>query len=80
MGKKRVYRQQRLEGLQLRMKVKCRKRIARQRGRVAAPTGANQHWSIDFVHDQMHDGREFRILTVIDQWSRKSVSRRPTSG
>ena len=29
---------------------------------------------MDFVHDQMHDGRKFRILTVIDQWSRESVS------
>ena len=28
---------------------------------------------MDFVHDQMHDGRRFRILTVIDQWSRESV-------
>jgi putative transposase len=30
-------------------------------------TSANQHWSMDFVHDQMLDGRKFRILTVIDQ-------------
>ena len=29
---------------------------------------------MDFVHDQMQDGRRFRILTVIDQWSRESVS------
>ena len=29
---------------------------------------------MDFVHDQMFDGRAFRILTVIDQWSRESVS------
>ena len=28
---------------------------------------------MDFVHDQTHDGRAFRILTVIDQWSRESV-------
>ena len=45
-----------------------------QRGHVAPPTAANQHWSMDFVHDQMHDGHKFRILTVIDQWSRESVS------
>ena len=74
VGKKRVYRLYRLEGLQLRMKVKRRKRIALQRGRVGRPTGPDQHWSMDFVHDQMHDGRKFRILTVIDQWSRESVS------
>jgi putative transposase len=74
VGKKRVYRLYRLEGLQLRMKVKRRKRIALLRGKVTPATGPNQHWSMDFVHDQMHDGRKFRILTVIDQWSRESVS------
>ena len=74
VGKKRVYRLYRLEGLQLRMKVKRRKRIALLRGKAPTPTAANQHWSMDFVHDQMHDGRKFRILTVIDQWSHESVS------
>ena len=74
VNKKRVYRLYCLEGLQLRMKVKRRKRIALLRGKVPAPTGPGQHWSMDFVHDQMHDGRRFRILTVIDQWSRQSVS------
>jgi len=44
------------------------------RGKVPSATGPGQHWSMDFVHDQMHDGRRFRILTVIDQWSRESVS------
>jgi putative transposase len=74
VGKRRVYGLYRLEGLQLRMKVKRRKRIALLRGKAPTPTGANQHWSMDIVHDQMHDGRKFRILTVIDQWSRESVS------
>jgi putative transposase len=31
---------------------------------------------MDFVHDQMRDRRKFRILTVIDQWSRESGARR----
>ena len=74
VGKKRVYRLYRLEGLQLRVKVKRRKHISLQRGRPAPATGPNQHWSMDFVHDQMLDGRAFRVLTVIDQWSRESVS------
>ena len=55
------------------MKVKRRKRIALLRGKVPPATGPNQHWSMDFVHDQTLDGRKFRILTVIDQWSRESV-------
>jgi putative transposase len=73
VGKKRVYRLYRQQGLQLRMKIKRRKRIALLRGKPQMPTGPNQHWSMDFVHDQMLDGRAFRILTVIDQWSRESV-------
>ena len=27
---------------------------------------------MDFVHDQLFDGRPFRVLTVVDQWSRQS--------
>jgi putative transposase len=73
VGEKRVYRLHRLEGLQLRMKVKRRKRIALLRGKLQPATGPNQHLSMDFVHDQTQDGRAFRIPTVIDQWSRESV-------
>ena len=71
---KRVHRLYRLEGLQVRMRVRRRKRISLHRGPVPAPVAANQHWSMDFVHDQLADGRRFRILTVIDQWSRESLS------
>ena len=74
VGKKRLFRLYRLEDLQLRVKVKRRKRIALLRGKVPPATGPNQHWSMDFVQDQMRDERAFRILTVIDQWSRQSVS------
>jgi hypothetical protein len=28
---------------------------------------------MDFVHDQLADGRSFRVLTVVDNWSRESV-------
>jgi len=48
IGKKRVYRLYRLEGLHLRMKVKRRKRISLQRGRPTPATGPNQNWSMDF--------------------------------
>ena len=77
INKKRVWRLYRLDGLQLRMKTKRRKRISLQRGHVPPATGPNQHWSMDFVHDQMLDGRKFRILAVIDQWSRECVSLEP---
>jgi putative transposase len=71
---KRVHRLYRLEGLQVRMRVRRRKRVSLHRGPVPTPTAANQHWSMDFVHDQLADGRRFRVLTVIDQWSRESLS------
>ena len=37
------------------------------------PTATNQYWSMDFPHDQLAGRRKFRVLTVIDQWSRESV-------
>ena len=72
VNKKRVRRLYRLEGLQLRMRVRRRKHMALHRGPAPAPTGLHQRWSMDFVHDQLFDGRPFRVLTVVDQWSRQS--------
>ena len=69
----RVHRLYRLEGLQVRMRVRRRKRMSLHRGPVPAATTANEYWSMDFVHDQLATGRTFRVLTVIDQWSRESV-------
>ena len=77
INRKRVHRLYRLDGLQVRMRVRRRKRLSLHRGPVPLPSAANQHWSMDFVHDQLLDGRSFRILTVIDQWSRESVSVEP---
>jgi transposase InsO family protein len=50
-----------------------KKRLSLHRGVVPTATRADQHWSMDFVHDQLATGRAFRVLTVIDQWSRESV-------
>jgi putative transposase len=36
------------------------------------PAGPTERWSMDFVHDILADGRPFRILTVVDTWSRQS--------
>jgi putative transposase len=72
-NKKRVHRLYRLEGLQVRMRPRRKKRLSLHRGAVPAASGHDQHWSMDFVHDQLVTGRAFRVLTVIDQWSRESV-------
>ena len=69
---KRVRRLYRLDGLQLRMRVRRRKHIALHRGPAPQPVGPTERWSMDFVHDALADGRPFRVLTVVDQWSRQS--------
>jgi putative transposase len=74
---KRVHRLYRLEGLQLRMRMRRRKHMCLHRGVVPKATRRHQRLSMDFVHDQLFDGRRFRILTVIDQWSRESVILEP---
>jgi putative transposase len=72
VNKKRERRLYRLDGLQLRMRVRRRKHIALHRGPAPTPAGPTERWSMDFVHDALFDGRPFRVLTVVDQWSRQS--------
>jgi putative transposase len=72
VNKKRVRRLYRLDGLQLRMRVRRRKHIALHRGPAPTPVGPTERWSMDFVHDALAEGRPFRVLTVVDQWSRQS--------
>lgn len=69
---KRVRRLYRLDGLQVRMRVRRRKHMALHRGPAPRPAGPTERWAMDFVHDALADGRPFRILTVVDQWSRQS--------
>ena len=72
VNRKRVRRLYRLEGVPLRMRVRRRKHIALHRGPAPTPIGPTERWSMDFVHDTLADGRPFRILTVVDNWSRHS--------
>ena len=69
---KRIYRLYREEELIVRTKL--RRKMARRRpvpiGVAARP---NQCWSMDFVSDKLADGRSFRILTVVDQFTRECV-------
>jgi putative transposase len=69
---KRIYRLYAEE--QLIVRTKQRKKIGR-RQRLAAPmaVGANVCWSMDFVSDKLADGRSFRILTAVDQFTRECV-------
>ncbi len=72
VNEKRVYRWYRLEGLQIRMRVRRRKHMCLHRGPVAQARRTHERWSMDFVHDQLFDGRPFRVLTVVDQFSRQT--------
>ena len=72
VNKKRVYRWYRLEGLQIRMRVRRRKHMCLHRGPVPQAQRTHERWSADFVHDQLFDGRPFRVLTVVDQFSRQT--------
>ena len=67
---KRVHRLYRSEGLMVRRR--RRKRIAAG-ARVPLPTPerANQRWSLDFMSDQLADGRVFRTLNVVDDFTRE---------
>jgi len=70
---KRVYRLYREEGLNLRHKWPKRKRATHLRVPLAVPSKANEQWSMDFVADELMDGRRFRILTVVDKFTRECV-------
>ena len=70
---KRVYRLYREEGLSV-CKRK-RKRVSRsERQPLAAPSGPNQLWSLDFVQDTLSWGRKFRMLTIVDAYTRESLA------
>ncbi len=41
---------------------------------MAIPQGRNQRWSLDFLSDTLVSGRKFRILTVVDEFSRECLA------
>jgi putative transposase len=69
---KRVYRLYREEGLALRTKRPRRRRSTVPRVSLPEPTGPNQVWSMDFVSDELGFGHRFRVLTLVDHFSRVS--------
>jgi len=69
---KRIYRLYTEDGLAVRTKV--RKKIARRtRVPMLRAIRPNQKWSMDFVAARLLDGRWFRVLTVVDQFTRECV-------
>jgi len=69
---KRVYRIYKM--LELNLRIKPRKRLVRQVPEpLLVPNAINEVWSMDFMHDQLSDGRCFRLLNVIDDHNRESL-------
>jgi putative transposase len=70
-NRKRTYRLYTALGLQVR--TKRRRKIARPRVSITMPFGPNERWSLDFMSDQLSNGRRFRILNLVDDYSRECV-------
>jgi putative transposase len=76
MNLKKLYRLYREEGLAVRRRGGRRRAIG-TRVPLALPQAANQRWSLDFVADQLTNRRRFRILTVVDDFTRECLARVP---
>ena len=73
VNKKRVRRLWRALGLSRRPHRKTRK-IRTGVPRTLTPTGPNQVWAYDFVHDTCANGQKVKALTVVDEWTRESLA------
>jgi len=73
---KRVMRIWRREGLKVPMKQPKRGRLWLNDGSCVRlrPSWKHHVWAYDFVHDRTKDGRAFRMLTVIDEYSRECLA------
>ena len=69
---KRVYRIYRL--LELNLRIKPKRRLVRAVPQpLAVPRAINEVWSMDFMHDNLKDGRQFRLLNVRDGHNREGL-------
>ena len=72
MNRKRIYRLYLEEGLQVRTK-KRRKCAAQTRLELPKASSVDERWSMDFVTETLVSGRRFRILTILDLYSRECL-------
>ena len=73
LNHKKLYRLYREERLMVR-KRGGRKRAIGTRAPMALPQGPNQRWSLDFVSDALACGRKFRVLAVVDDFTRECLA------
>jgi transposase InsO family protein len=76
VGRDRVHRIWQEEGLQVPQKQPKRARLWLADGSCIRlrPTHRNHVWSYDFVSEQTHDGRKFRILNIIDEFTKECLA------
>lgn len=74
MGRNVVYSLYREEGLVLRTKRPRRRKMVVHRQARCQRQRPNEAWSLDFVHDQLSTGQKFRMLTVVDVFSREALA------
>ncbi len=75
-GINRIYRLYREEGLAVR-KRKARRRAVGTRAPILIEARPNARWSLDFVHDQLADGRRIRVLNIADDVTRECLAAIP---
>jgi len=64
----------RMKELELNLGVKPRKRLVREKTEaLTVLLEINQVWSMDYMHDQLADGRTFRLFNVIDDFNREAL-------
>jgi len=73
MNHKKLRRLYHEERLQVRRR-SGRKRALGTRAPMAIPQGPNQRWSLDFLSDAFTDGRRFRILAIVDDFTRECLA------
>lgn len=66
---RRLYREERLQA----RRRGGRKRALGTRAPMVLPQSPNQRWSLDFVSDTLTDGRRFRILAIVDDFTRECL-------
>jgi putative transposase len=75
-GINRIYRLYREEGLMVR-KRRGRRKALGTRAPILVGARPNARWSLDFVHDQLANGRRFRILNIVDDVTRECLGAVP---
>jgi len=74
VNRKKTYRLYREENLQVRRRNKKRESTNIQRIPLKTPESRNMRWSMDFVSDSLISYRCFRVLNIVDDFSKESVA------